>query len=381
MRSAPDLDPAVFYGSTILRSYADAWYDGESTAEDLPIVGGSIDGDSDADVRHTLTVTVADPDGRLVPRAATDPLAVFGQELKVSMSVLGLGYADATPTGLGWFRIQVARPKERWMRSAGVWRHGGATIELECLDRMQILADYRFIVAEQPPAGATVVSEIRRLVEDLVPIGEIDGALTDAPVPAGTVYQDDRVSALQALARSIGGNLIVDSEGSLRLVRPTQYGAIPVWTFQVGEGGDIVDYATELTRDGVINAVVATGDADTDHAPVQGIAYDTDPASPTRWGGPFGRVPLGYSSPLLTTPGQAGQAAATRLANYRRGREREIPITCPPNYLLELDDPVAVVLPDRTMQGRIVRLSLPLRPGRMSVTVRALDTSTIEVAT
>jgi hypothetical protein len=44
-----------------------------------------------------------------------------------------------------------------------------------------------------------------------------------------------------------------------------------------------------------------------------------------------------------------------------------------PNFLIELDDPVRVQLPDRLIQGRVVKLSLPLTPGAMTVSVRALD--------
>jgi hypothetical protein len=53
----------------------------------------------------------------------------------------------------------------------------------------------------------------------------------------------------------------------------------------------------------------------------------------------------------------------------------------PVNFLLELDDPVTVELPDRSFDGRIVKMTLPLRPGPMAVTVRALDSSLTGVVT
>jgi hypothetical protein len=380
VRSADPTLTAVFTGTYQLQAFADAWYDGEAVYEGLPIIGGTIEWDADADVQATLTLTVGDPDGRLCPVAPTDPLAVFGQEVQVSMSALGVGLTATDPIAVGRFRIQASTAAERWLRTpSGGWRHGGATVEVTALDRMQILADYRFLAPSQPPAGATVLTEIDRLVEDLIPIGDVDAALTNTTVPAGTVYEEDRVAALADLARSIGGELVLDAQGSLRLRRPTQFGADPVWTFGVGAGGDVMAYASTMTRDGVVNAVVATGETDSDRAPVQGVAYDTDPSSPTRWDGPFGRVPLRYSSPLLTTPGAAGAAARTRLNNLRRGRDREIEISTVPNFLLELDDPVLVQLPTRSILGRVVGLRLPLTPGLMTVTVRALDSAVTEV--
>jgi hypothetical protein len=382
MRSTDATVQAVFDGSFTLTATVDAWLDGEPLAEDLPIVDGTVTWDWDTDVQASLSLTVADPAGILAPTLPGDPLAVFGQELHLSMQASGPGSEDTPSIGVGWFRIQTSVADEQWQRTrSGGWRRGGGTVEVAALDRMQILADYTFLAPSQPPTSATIISEIRRLVDGRVPIADVDQTLTDSTVPAGTIYQDDRVAAIQELARTIGGTLVVDSDGSLRLRQPTQFGAAPVWTFEAGARGGLLSVKTSMTRDGVINAVIATGETDTDKAPVQGIAYDLDPSSPTRWDGPFGPVPLHYSSPLLTTPGQAGQAAKTRLNNYRRGREREFTVSTVPNFLLELDDPVRVILPDRVVDGRVVSITLPLKPGPMSVTVRALDSAitTVEV--
>jgi hypothetical protein len=109
------------------------------------------------------------------------------------------------------------------------------------------------------------------------------------------------------------------------------------------------------------NAVVARGEQDTDAAPVQGIAYDTDPASPTRWDGPFRRVPAFYASPMITTVAQAQAAATTRLATYLKSRQQDLTIEILPNPAM---DPglttVTVVTPRRSVTGRLRRLTLPL---------------------
>jgi hypothetical protein len=67
------------------------------------------------------------------------------------------------------------------------------------------------------------------------------------------------------------------------------------------------------------NVVVARGEPQDDTPPVQAVAMDTDPSSPTYAGtgpgtSPYGRVTYFYSSPLLLTVPQAQSAANTILA-------------------------------------------------------------------
>jgi hypothetical protein len=67
------------------------------------------------------------------------------------------------------------------------------------------------------------------------------------------------------------------------------------------------------------NVIVARGEAQDGTAPVQAVAIDEDPSSPTYAGtgpgtSPYGRVTQYFSSPLLLTTGQAQSAANTILA-------------------------------------------------------------------
>lgn len=67
------------------------------------------------------------------------------------------------------------------------------------------------------------------------------------------------------------------------------------------------------------NVVVARGESQNDTLPVQAVAIDEDPGSPTYagtapGGSPYGRVTQYYSSPLITTVAQATAAAQAILA-------------------------------------------------------------------
>jgi Putative Ig domain len=374
-------DAALF--ATLLQGhqvlvYADAWYNGELAAPGLRIKDGSIEFDLGSDVQGVLHLTVEDPTGDLVALKDDDPLAVYGQEIQIRYAVSSSGAAAETdPIGLGWYRIQTNETNETWLNTGdarGVVR-AGAEIILEGLDRVSILEDARLLTLAQPAAGATCLGEIARLTNDLVPLGVIGAGIVDVAVPRSVVYTEDRVAAIRDLANALGAMIRVNGDGALDIRKPTVAGADSVWfieTASAGVVGSLSSYRSVMTRDGVVNAVVAQGETGTDHAPVQAIAYDMDPGSPTVWDGPYGEVPAFFSSPLLTTTAMAQAAATTRLDSYRRGRDRTFVLDIIPNPLLELDDPVFVQLPDRYFIGRIVKISLPLTPGPAKVTVRTL---------
>lgn len=72
------------------------------------------------------------------------------------------------------------------------------------------------------------------------------------------------------------------------------------------------------------NYIVARGESTDDTIPVQAVAFDSDPGSPTYAGtgpgtSPYGRVTEFYSSPLIKTQAQAQSAANTILARNQGG--------------------------------------------------------------
>ena len=377
MRTAGTGVLSTLGGSFKLQTWVDVWYNGNQIIDNMPVSEGSINYDITQDVQAQLQFKAADATGELVALLPTDPLACYGQEVNVSMGVSS-GAQVAEPLSIGWFRIQDQEAEQKWIKTpSGQWRSGGSSIEVVACDRMQVIADAQMLVVSQPPTGATIFAEIARLVRGLVPMGTINVNLTNAQVPASIVYDKDRLKTLKALASALGGVLSINANGLLDVDVATPYGATPIWTFTIGDQGTISSYKMKMTRDGVYNAVMASGQATTDLAPVSAVAYDNDLASPTRWAGPFGQVPLFFDSPLLTTHAMAATAATTRLNNDARGRDREYTFSVVPNHLIELDDPVRVNLPDRVITGKITKMNLPLTPGAMTLTVRALDSSVV----
>jgi hypothetical protein len=339
----------------------DVWYGGQMTIGDVPITGGTITIDDDADIRSTGTVTVADATGAWVPVVGQEATRItpWGHELQIRYGVV-LPSGGTEYVSLGWFRIQTVKTDERWrIDPTGAWVSGGAELELELVDRMGTVDDSRFLTISQPGAGAKCLAEIRRLCAGLVPIAAWP-VITDPNVPPDVIYDDNRMSAVKSLAGVAGVKVFMDRGGNLaiRQLATVTGGDI---TFTGAIDGGLISIAEEYGRDGIYNAVVARGEQDTDAAPVQGIAYDTDPTSPTRWDGPMRRVPAFYASPMLTTVAQAQAAATTRLNTYLKGRQQDITVELVPNPAM---DPglttVTVVTPRRTVTGRLRRLTLPL---------------------
>jgi hypothetical protein len=339
----------------------DVWYGGQMIIGDVPITGGTLTIDDDADIRSGGTVTVADRTGAWVPVIGqeTTRITPWGHEIQLRYGVV-LPSGGTEYVSLGWFRIQNATSDERWRTDpTGAWVSGGAELELELVDRMARVDDSKFLTISQPGAGAKCLAEIRRLCAGLVPIAAWP-AVTDPNVPADVIYDDNRMAAVKSLAGVAGVKVFMDRAGNLAIRQLATVTSGDITVTGAVDGG-LITISEEYGRDGIYNATVARGEQDTDAAPVQGIAYDTDPTSPTRWDGPFGRVPAFYASPMITTVAQAQAAATTRLNTYLKSRQQDITVGLVPNPAMEPGlTTVTIVTPRRTVTGRLRRLVLPM---------------------
>jgi hypothetical protein len=113
----------------------------------------------------------------------------------------------------------------------------------------------------------------------------------------------------------------------------------PVWEVMAGRGGALLKLSRRLTREGVYNAVVATGEGGDTLDPARGIAIDANPASPTYFYGRFGRVPRFMTSPFIATDAQAFTAAQSELRKYL-GLPYDVSLAAVPNPALEPNDPI-----------------------------------------
>jgi hypothetical protein len=120
----------------------------------------------------------------------------------------------------------------------------------------------------------------------------------------------------------------------------------------------------------VYNAVVASGDGTDTVTPARGVAFDNNPSSPTYFSGPFGPVPRFYSSPFITTVGQA-QSAASAILLQNLGLTYSVDFEAAPNPALQPYDPVLVTYPSGASETHILdKVTVPLNGDALKATTR-----------
>jgi hypothetical protein len=372
-----DISPeyrAALKGSYVPTCTVDAWYDGRLILAGVPMESGSVTVDGSRTISGSLTLTAAKADDSLVPDRWDAPLAPFGSQLHVrSGAKLG---GTTEQVSLGWYRIDEADPQEWWTSytpdfdvdptQTPRWVCRGMQVTVQASDRMALVDDDAFVSPEAPASTTSVIAEIQRLVQDIVPVADLTG-ITDAAIPAIIAYQTSRVQAIQDLANVLGRTARIDPNGALTLI-PKVPSMTPVWSVTVGVDGDIINWGRKLDRKDLHNGVISTGQT-AEGVPVQGSKIETD--GPLRWGGPFGRVPFGHSSPLLTSSTAAEADASTLLERLVRERVAPITVECVANPALEWNDAVQLVLPNKNLVGivRSITWTLPAKTMTMTVLV------------
>jgi hypothetical protein len=332
-----------------MRVRAESWLDGDQLDGDVPVAGGTETSDVTLNVPEALTLTVPAlyKGVSYVPGRVDDPLACWGQRLRVT---LGVDLADGTEwLGRGWFYITGTSVADDTVTVAGSGLFG-------------LLAEAQFL--SPVTAAGTYESMIARLIEPAL-TADFTNAPDDVSIPAGTAW-DAGVSRLDALGELLDAwpaDAYVDQDG---IVQVTAAGdsATAVAAYTDGAGGSSMRWGTGITRDGAASVVVAQGTTAAGNQ-VQGVAYDYDPASPTRYGGPFAAlpVPFFFYSPLLASAASCSAAARTILARRRRQAARKITANAVPNLALQPRDAITVTAENLGIPatlGVVDQLSMPM---------------------
>lgn len=217
----------------------------------------------------------------------------------------------------------------------------GWSVDVELKDRFRILQKAKFVTQRSPVLGNTMYQEIARLA--LMPVQE-NPAIPDVGVPAGLVYESGRLGAIQALAALANAVPRLTRQGvlTLRLVDAwAEPSLTPVFDIE-----GTISWADGMS-DEFVNYVRAASTND-EFVGFASITDDSDPLSVGR----AGPSTFEHKSPLYTSIAEAEAGAATVLRRLRGRRSREVTVTCTPEaLLLELGD---VGWVRDTVQGRAV---------------------------
>lgn len=348
--------------SHTMTSKVDAFYSGSLTLADLPFSDGSVTVDRGSKTRRSISLTIPDPS--YLPWAATDPLAVYGQQLVASR---GVRYPNGTEevVPLGTFRLN---------EPSGDVHTGPVTLtgtSMECA-----IIDDKFDIPTTTRGLATCVAAIQALITATLPTATIVNLTAGARDPAVAIVTwdagADRWDAVTQIATSMQAEIYVDAQNRFVITDiPNTLTSPVVWDIAEGDGGTLMSSARTMSRNAVYNAVVASGENTASNvAPVSAFARDTDPTSPTRWGGPFGKVTKRISSGLWTTVG-ACQAAADSALSAAIAPNIQASMDSLPNPALEGGDVIRATHAGRRELYMIQSLSVPLTAtGDFSVTLR-----------
>ncbi|AYG02364.1 hypothetical protein [Gryllotalpicola protaetiae] len=294
----------------------------------------------------------------LVPKSMTDPLAPFGQELRIDYVVSQGGASWRVPLGI--YRInEVPRAQEYFRRYPAAARIIGWSAELALVDRFDLIRAASFLGVTAPAAGNTVLQEVANLTTAAGVTCAWPAWLQDSAIPSGVTYEGDRLDAISQLLASLNCDPGMTRQGSVTAIRRDR------WTSATRDDADIeidgvLSFADGLSAN-IYNTVVVTNPNET--LP-PGIAQITDPANPLRVDGPLGARVYTNSNPLMDTTAKLQAAAQTILARVSQLGSKTIEVQAPPRPDAELGDLVWArdTLSGREVIGQLRSFTVPMDP-------------------
>jgi hypothetical protein len=360
------------------------WNAGEQQMlyEDLPVIGGKLSLDASNPTRRTLSLEIAGV-GNLVPDQPSDPLACFGQFIRLWCTI---DREDGT-----WFPW-IYHGEFPILTTTSEWPSLKQTIE--CGD-LSTIVDDDLHVKKRAYGHMTVYEAIKELTEHGLPdrlfaIDTHDG-VRHTKVEPHTVADaaSSRWEVATNIAAARGFEVFFDWRGRLVIrdaitaadndVIPAvgpDIGSVssPVATLRDGTGGNLIAITQAITREGACNGVfinlnetasqtlrrhgrLVSGDK---RVNVQVSALAT---GATAWGDRYGRQPIVIERPVkvITDDVVAAQRRrAKRLLNRRGGVIRSLEMDVVGAWWVEPDDRVHVMYGGRSEYHYIASIELTL---------------------
>jgi len=277
-------------------------------------------------------------------------MSPFGSDVSIELGVRVGDHADTV--AYGRFRVAGAELIVSADKSS-------ATLFL--VDVAARTANYRF---ESPyvMSGGDLETRVVEVLSDRGGVvASVDGgaAVTVRERVLGLDPEVDPWRELQDVVAAYARRLYYDRDGTLIIGNVS----VPPLSEAVSLSGT---YSLVTAYEGLPGNVAVVRGQSTDPAvpPVQAVVMDDDPTSPTYAGAtpdgsPYGRVTRFLTSPLITTVGQAENAALSMLAR-EKAAGASWQVTVPYNPTLDCGDLLAVVVGGETVYLLVDAVSLDL---------------------
>lgn len=263
---------------------------------------------------------------------------------------------------------------------ASINRATSGTIRWSGSDRSKKIARARFIDPYQIAAGADLATAGTQLLQSRYVQTQTSFTNVTKTVTSSLVFDAGASSNPWENARSLfadyGFDLNFDGLGIARAVTvPDPSSATAVFDFGSDETNLVLGAESRGSLENVYNGVIASGEGSGVVTPVRAEAWDTNQLSPTYYLGSFGKVPLFYSSPLLTSV-ELCQTVADSMLSKMTGRLAQLAWPSIVNPALEPLDVVAVNVRGRQSTVVIDSLTIPLK-AETAMTANAREVVTL----
>lgn len=288
---------------TGIRRYSRFTFSRGGLVVDLEPVSASLTQDARRAARWDGRLQFAGDD--LLPERPGDILTPFGTRVDVE---LGLELLDGSVSTVPYGSYEIASAKTNESADAQV-------TDIGLIDLSNRVERYRFETPLTIPTGTDLAAMINTVVTNrtgvnpgVTTIGRTLGAARTFGLDVGTAPWSEILDVLDSFSLTAW----YDRTGQIMVgnLVPDAASAYPLDNLTSRSG----DFDTQPP-----NVIVARGESTDGSTPVQAVAIDSDPSSPTYAGtgpgtSPYGRKTEFFSSPLIKTVPQAQSAAETILA-------------------------------------------------------------------
>jgi hypothetical protein len=232
-------------------------------------------------------------------------------------------------------------------------------------DRSKKISRSKFVDPYQITAGTSLATAMTDLLQSRWAYCQVDFSNVSESVTANLVFEagesSDPWQEARAIMSDYGYDLHFNGDGiAVAQVVPDPATSDVAFNFGSGDTNLVLGGDLNGSTENVYNGVIAVGEGSGVATPVRGIAWDTDPNSPTYYLSGFGLSPFFFSSPLLTTQALADSAAASLLA-LMKGKLQKLSWPAVVNPALEPLDVVSLTYGDTLSVVVLDSLTIPLK--------------------